>query len=310
MKNFNRTAEKPEKVSGVRSCRFPSSSDILLLSGCAEKRISRWRDGKWDYTGLELPLNWPLLGCTDMTGDGSGDVVVAGRGEADGITNIYVGYYHHGDPEQWRNIGCIANTGDKNWVVTFCNLTGSPKKNSIVLQEPESGFFGAWVDGTDNWLPLGTGLGKEWHLVCTGDLDGDGKAEIVFFYNNTLYLTGLDKPLTKLEDYGQEWRGELCGDFEGNGKSDLVLRHCWSGEIARVSMDKRWTPMGKLDPEWAVIGVGDYSGKGKNDLLLWQQTTGVFGYLENGDFTCWNQVGVFLSGDGHLTGTSGKVFYV
>ena len=97
--------------------------------------------------------------------------------------------------------------------------------NGLSVKEKGFGYVG--------WRPPT----KEWRAVGTGDLDGDGKSDILL----------------------QDGATGDCFVWEMNG---LSVKE--SGYVG-------WRPPTK---EWRAVGTGDYNGDGKSDILLQDGTTG------------------------------------
>ena len=137
-------------------------------------------------------------------------------------------------------------------------------------------------------------IGPPWEIVGVGDLNGNGKADILFrnASDNATQVWFMDghrisgRISLMAEDgqtammIGPPWEILGVGDFNGNGKADILFRntadnatqvwfmdgHRISGRISLMAEDGQ-TPM-MIGPPWEIVGVGDFNGDGKADILF------------------------------------------
>jgi hypothetical protein len=79
-------------------------------------------------------------------------------------------------------------------------------------------------------------LTNDWHVVATGDFNGDGINDILWRNDNGVV---------------GEWNGQSNGGFAGNANANIPV-----------------------DTNWHVAQVGDFNGDGMSDIL-WRNTNGV-----------------------------------
>jgi hypothetical protein len=131
--------------------------------------------------------------------------------------------------------------------------------------------------------------GPDWHIVDTGDFDGDGKADILWRTDSgATAIWEMDGTHIKTADFirngstvvgapGPDWHELGAADFDGDGKADILWRTD-SGALAIWEMDGTHiktadfirngsTAVGVPAPDWKIVGVGDFDGDGNNDLL-------------------------------------------
>ena len=124
-----------------------------------------------------------------------------------------------------------------------------------------------------------------WRIVGSGDLNGDGYADVVWQHETTgqlavWYLSGtqvvatLPLSIDRVED--TNWKIRAVGDANGDGFADLFWQHTTQGWLAVWFMrgaeaiaTESMSPARVPDISWRVAGAGDIDGDRKADLL-WQ----------------------------------------
>jgi hypothetical protein len=131
-----------------------------------------------------------------------------------------------------------------------------------------------------------------------GDLDGDGKADLVWRNTQTgdaaewlMNGASVKSYATLAAGLDRAWQVTGVGDLDGDGKADLVWRNAQSGDAAEWLMKgatvKSYSTLAAgLDRAWQITGVGDLDGDGKADLV-WRNT-------QTGDAVEWLMDGAAL----------------
>jgi peptidyl-Asp metalloendopeptidase len=129
-----------------------------------------------------------------------------------------------------------------------------------------------------------------WRIVQTPDLDGDGKADLLYWNATTgqlfaVLMDGLTAGARGIvhTERDTEWRVAAVGDFAGSGKrNQLIYHHRASGQVYLMTVSVasgRFSQSGTLihqepDTAWKIMGAADFNGDGKTDLLWRNETTG------------------------------------
>jgi hypothetical protein len=133
-------------------------------------------------------------------------------------------------------------------------------------------------------------------MVGSGDLDGDGKPEILWHHQTGGWLVAwfTDGRAVQQAVYlnpnrlDTAWTVAALADFNGDGKADLVLQHddgrlgVWYMNGTTLAGSAYLNPSSIGASDWRIVGAGDIDGDTKADLV-WLSGSGVVGaWLMNG----------------------------
>jgi hypothetical protein len=125
------------------------------------------------------------------------------------------------------------------------------------------------------------GPGSGWHIVGSGDFNGDGNTDLVFQNTNgtpviwTMNGTQITSSTT-LTNPGSSWTAAAIGDFNGDGNPDILFQNV-DGTPMIYTMNGTSVSATTLLPDpgasWHVAATGDFNGDGKSDIVF-QNTDG------------------------------------
>jgi subtilisin family serine protease len=174
------------------------------------------------------------------------------------------------------------------------DITGNGRAD-LVWRHAANGGIALWqmdgrqVTGTI-WFSIPLVADQEWRVAGSGDLDGDGQADLVWQHTvsgrlATWLLHGPEVvatlPLSIDRVTDLDWIVRAVGDVDGDGFADLVWQHRVNGALAvwfmngaQVIGTQSLSIPQVADLQWHIAGAGDVDGDGKADLLWHHQTTG------------------------------------
>ena len=236
----------------------------------------------------------------DFNGDGRDDVLLRHHS---GIITEWLG---QADGGFFSNHAVAAYGLDVAWHVAGAGDFNGDGRDDVLLKH-DNGSVTNWLGQANgsffsNHTVASYALPAGWHVVSTGDFNGDtlddvvlrhdggtvtnwlGQANGSFFSNHAVAAYALDTA----------WTVSGTGDFNGDGKSDLLLVHDngsvtnWLGQANGSHFSNHAAASYALPAGWQIDSVGDFNGDGKDDLLLRH---------DNGTITNWlgQAGGTFLS---------------
>jgi hypothetical protein len=290
--------------AGVGNGNFTSGESYTIQKPFSP--VSRWT------SAFDLSHGWTVADFVRTAGDVNGD------GKADlvgfGLDGVYValsnGTSFDPVPSRWTTAFDLSH----GWTVAqYVRTVGD------VNGDGKADLIGFGLDGVYVALSTGSGFGSvsRWtsafdlshgwtvkdFVRTVGDVNGDGKADLIGFGQDGVYValsngTSFDpvpSRWTSAFDLSHGWTVKdfvrTMGDVNGDGKADLIGFGLDGAYVALSNgtsfepVASRWTSAFDLSHGWTVKDfvrtVGDVNGGGKADLIGFGQD-GVYAALSNG----------------------------
>ncbi len=195
------------------------------------------------YLRTVADQSWQVAGIGDFDGDGKDDILwrnaVTGENYLYPMDGLAImpseGYLRTVADQSWQVAGIGDFDGDGKDDILWRNSSGGqnyiyPMNGTAIM--PSEGFIRTVAD-------------PAWQVKGVGDLDGDGRADIVWRNNssgqNYLYpmfgttIKSTEGYLRTVADLA--WQIAAVGDYDGDGRSDLLWRNATTGQNYLYPMD-------------------------------------------------------------------------
>ena len=180
------------------------------------------------------PTGWSVVGTGDFNGDGRDDILWR---DTTGHLSDWLGTSSGGFSNNDANAAGWAPTG---WTVVGTGDFNGDGRDDILWRDT-TGHLSDWLGtssggfvsndaNASSWAPT------NWHVVGTGDFNGDGRTDILW-RDDTGHVS--------------DWLGTASGGFVSNDSNAAS-----------------WAPT-----NWHIVQIGDFNGDGRDDIL-WRDDTG------------------------------------
>jgi hypothetical protein len=250
---------------------FGCGAVLAVLAGGA--LASRAADTNGNHFGFSGPEIFPIgdqisnLRVADLDGDGLNDLIIVNNGSSKinllynqtGKTNLDqkpkpVGKRELNDlpPDARFRIESIASE-KRIASLVVADLNGDGRPDIAYYGEPKE-LVVLFNQGTNGWSAPKTWPIEDGQLtpnaLCTGDLNGDGRTDLVLLGENCVYLLAQQADHTLGEPVKIPFSGTVKSvqvvDIDGDGRSDLLLVNWEDRNPFRFRLQKR---NGELGPE-------------------------------------------------------------
>jgi hypothetical protein len=191
--------------------------------------------------------------------------------------------------------GFLPATGTPIWKVVGTGDFDGDGHPDLLFQNQNTGELIFWqMNGYTyvQWHSISPSVpgSLDWKVVTVGDLDGDGKPDIVLQNQTTGQLIYWLMDGAALRSYAflpdpgsPDWKVVGSADFNRDGKLDLLFQNQQTGQLVywllnRTTLIGIGAMQSPGSASWRLAGIDDFNGDGKPDLLFQNQQTGKLVY--------------------------------
>jgi glucose/arabinose dehydrogenase len=296
-----------------RGIRFPSLAGVYLFGDFCSGRIwgARESGGGWTVSQL-LDTNLPI---STFGEDEDGTLYVAGtdgrllrieaqpfvKGDVDGDGRVDAFWQNSasGVTGAWLMNGVTTRSthlftsalSDTRWRLVGTHDLNGDGKTDLLWQHLSQGWIAftpldRLVAGASAVLEPPREPDLAWRIVATGDLDLDGRADLLWrnLVDGRLRVWLMDGLVRRNEvalldgaPLDPTWRLAAVEDLTRDGRLDIVFHHQADGRLVvavtngpRLVDALALTPP-TVGPEWQIAASGDFRGDGGTGDLVWRQ---------------------------------------
>lgn len=238
------------------------------------------------FATVPASSGWRIAGVGDFDGDGKTDIFWR---HLDGFN--FISFMNGEDVA--RLVATTPATSETMQPAAVADFDGDGKAD--ILWRLSNGSYTTWFMNGEGRVPVQPGAGNlpappgaAAEILAVGDVNGDGRADIIWRNTNGLLTLWTMNGATVMPEssgaFGivpasMGWEVVGSGDFNADGKMDLVWRNT-NGVHVLLFLDGRsllpTSGVIAIAPDsigWYLAGVGDFNGDGYADIL-WRSVTG------------------------------------
>jgi hypothetical protein len=220
------------------------------------------------HFGPQPDTNWKIVGTGDLDGNGSADIVWRNQ-----VTGSLTGWLMNGVTVVTGSNLTPAAVPDTNWTIRALGDLNNDGKADLIWQNTADGRISVWLmNGLSqirgHLLSPGIVSDTNWHIVGTGDIDGNGSMDLfwqhqgdgrisAWLMNGQILAQGVLLSPGQVADTGWKIRG--VSDVNGDARPDLIWQHqdgrisAWIMNGTQLTSGTPFTP-GQIDTNWKIVG--------------------------------------------------------
>jgi hypothetical protein len=268
-------------------------------------------DAKGQYTAIDTPSNFQLIGTADIDGDGIDDILWK-----DTVKNqFFVWFMENGTVRRDNlNVYLKDSTGqalapkDSNWKIVGIDDIDKDGSTDFLLRNQVTGEMNAWFMKGEilvNDVSLTTnGL----RLYSDWQISGFSNGRILWrnINSNAVTTWDIDRSGVKLGQVvtptpiSQDWKVIAFRDFNNDGIADILWRNSQTETIAFWKMKNTFeTPPEyvsyQVSNNFRIAAIADFTGDGRPDIFFWNGKSKQVDPTNGGVMSLWEFLGDGLS---------------
>lgn len=211
--------------------------------------------------------------------------------------NVQTGYWWIGisNGTQFSNVQGPRWSTSVHWHTYSGDFNGDGKTD-VIGRQAETGQWWVGINNGSTFVTSyfgkwGTDASANWNYVQVGDLNGDGKDDIIGMDTNGQWWGALsDGSRFNTQYFGRwnptAWATVQAADFDGDGKTDILglqsaTGQIWLGLSSGTTFQNMYVGRWSASAGWHNPLLGDFTGMGTANVLA-QTSTGAW-YFGGGD---------------------------
>jgi hypothetical protein len=295
------------EVSGVVHNRYLPATTAPNFDADKGTDLTVWRPSTGAWTWLSSTTGLTTSGASGIVWGSAtlGDVPLSGDIDGDGINDVIVWRASTGTWFWLTSTSGYSGGGSKAWgsqalgdVPMLSDIDGDGADDLVVWRASTGTWY--WLTSSSEYDYAVAGA-VQWgsrtfgDVPMLGDLDGDGRADLVVWRatNGTWYWlsssSGYAYASARAVQWGNSALGDqpLIGDFDGDHRSDLAVWRASTGLWYWLLSSTGYAYAAARSVQWGNQSLGDrpylvdMDGDGKADPCVWRTSTSTWYWLNS-----------------------------